>query len=352
MGDGVGIVSAEGIAWEARLAQLGLLLLQGGFLRAEDRSLGVTGAVTAAMGRWLDRQFGRLSVVQMRVMLAPSAWHGLPGFEGTTWADAVDQFGDEAAERIAALDLALDGDRDHVGLLFVPDDFRFVAIGAGVEKLEAISPGVGLALAEVATTALLDMDVWEHSFMSYAASDMYWGGCDNEADWIEEWGGDVEPYEGITRADLDAAFGVVRLKDGGKPKATQVRAWRADARPLVAEAGGLLQVLLGTSKGPRPHLFFGDDFESRLECQGSIDPVACVVWNAENVARQIGDDYGNWMMESGEPLREVVGVQALVLDDGVDGFMRLERKWKAPLARIRAADRALSLLEALGQGKE
>lgn len=352
MGDGVGIVSAEGIAWEARLAKLGLLLLQGGFLRAEDRSLGVTGAVTAAMGRWLDTQFGGLSVVQMRVMLAPSAWHGVPGLDGTTWAAAVDQFGDEAAERIAALDLALDGDRDHVGLLFVPDDFRFVAIGAGVEKLEAMSPGVGLALAEVATTALLDMDVWEHSFMSYAASSMYWGGCDNEADWIEEWGGDVEPYGGITRADLDAAFGADRLQAAGKPKTTQVRAWRADARPLVAEAGGLLQILLGTRKGPRPHLFFGDDFESRLECQGSIDPMACVVWNAENVARQIGDDYGNWMMESGEPLREVVGAQALVLDDGVDGFTRLERKWKAPLARIRAADRALSLLEALGQGKE
>jgi hypothetical protein len=324
-------------AGKVKSAKLARALLAKGFLPSPDEVASVEVAVEVGLGRWLAAQVGSLCCLSVGASLHPNVWEA----HGLTAEQVMDELQDGVPEKREREVFGLIEGQDHVGVVLEARHCDCLDVKQGVEALEAKLPGFGYAAARLAMDALTQFGVWGFEQQAYQARNTYWGGCESELEWLEEWGGEDDDYQGVTAAELDVAFQLKQFAAQGSK-----REWRTAFVELgePVELQRFIELVESLQRLERATVFQGHELCMELEFYESISPSAIVVWGDSRLALRIGDDFAQMVMESDGRTQEFIGVIGLSLEANGRGLSAQGLRWRKGLRRLRLADELMARL--------
>ncbi|MBK6616371.1 hypothetical protein [Ottowia sp.] len=320
---------------EAKIASLGLMLARCGVLKSTDDHGDLYGAVMDALGRWLDLSWGGMG------------WFRFSCHVGDDVVTACDeeasnlltQWGEERFNRLFASVAGIDPRVPHLSLKLVAKR-KDVMVGDGVERLEREFTGLGWTVLAEICDAGSAYELFDFGWAEYAAGEAFWGGCESEIEWSEEWGEPLSDYQGMTRAQFDVFAPCKRLRATRKLTRDTLRELASRGEGAAARAASLVLEIRRLKAVSSP--FHIDELTAELDWHPSWDPGVLMGWKNMQPIFEIGDAHGNQMMQAGDGrMCDCVGLIGLPVQDRTS-LRRLQMMWKLPARKLRLADALLS----------
>ena len=320
-----------------KLASLGAVLAERKLLKREDCANGLEQGVMKAVGQWLERSFGGFEFFAFKGHLFSDVYAAC----GETRESCEDRWPGQNAKQMMAQAFGADLEASHVAIGLGGGNRDRFLVGDGVERLESLVPGLGwTALSEI-SAAGIPFDLMEFGWLEDAAKDCYWGGCDDEVEFYETFGEDIEDYEGLTRAIFDENVPLKRMHQFGRLTNAKLREVASSG---IADASEVARLILQSRRLMKvePVCNMGE-LSAIFDWHISLDPTGIMGWKDFGVVERICDDYAD-LMYQGEPcLRDFTSIIYVPLTSG-KALAELELKLRGSLRRLRCADKLLSVI--------
>lgn len=320
-----------------KIASLGAVLAERKLLKREDCANGLETGVLKAVGRWLDRSFGGFEFFAFKGNLFSDVFAAC----GETRESCEERWPGEKAQSMMGEAFGADLDANHLAIGLSSGNRDRFLVGEGVERLESLVPGLGWTALREISNAGLPFDLMEFHWLEDAARDSYWGGCDDEKEFYESMGEDIEEYQGLTRAEFDETVPLKRMFELGDLKDSKLRELSSSGIAEVAEVARLILQSRRLKKiDPVCNM---NQLSGIFDWHVSLDPTGIMGWKDFEVVERICDDYAE-MMYQGEPcLRDFTSIIYVPLTSG-KALAELELKLRGSLRRLRCADKLLSVI--------
>lgn len=320
-----------------KIASLGAMLAERKLLKREDCANGLDMGVLKAVGRWLERSFGGFEFFAFKGSLFSDVFAAC----GESKESCTDRW--PGTDALSMMSEAFDADLDasHVAIGLSAGDRERFLVGDGVERLESLVPGLGwTALKEICSAGMV-YDLMEFGWIEDAARDSHWGGCDDEREFYESLGEDIEEYQGLSRAEFDESVPLKRMLQNGNLTTAKLRELASSDIEGVSEVAKLILQSRRLKKiEPVCNM---NQLSSIFDWHVSLDPTGIMGWKDFDVVERICDDYAE-MMYQGEPcLRDFTSIIYVPLTSG-KALSELEMKLRGSLRRLRCADKLLSMI--------
>lgn len=310
-----------------RSAKIALTMLDAGLLSDADIVDGDRHPVTLvenAFNRWFDRIVAPLSIFDLNLNLTDSVDNWQAGFDND---DANRELGMGESETISIA--ASFGRRN------------WFMLKDKVEAIEKIAPGLGrTAIVKLESVLYSSMFVITPSFIEDAARYQYWGGCENEDEYLGECCMDCSEEEIETmKENMVTLADVMRLLPPLETEALELEAIRDIATsgdPLVASVAALLLEKDSDDDYQRPtHV-------DQVSNDGTVctEPGVWLQWQEDDLAYRIVDDWYMHAMECGATEISVFWMCEIATEKIVACFKNIERY----VARLVWAEQLLSLI--------
>lgn len=238
----------------------------------------------------------------------------------------------------------LDVESSHVALGLYTASNRWLLVGDGIERLEAIHPGLGWTVLHEIQDATIDFNLFDFGWLEQAASYTYWCGGDDESELVDIYGEEAGDYDGVTRKDFDEAV----------PARLMQKAKRLSTRKLVeigerggAEASEITELVCRLRRLKKAQSICRISvLAGEFDWFDSLEPAVLLGWKSWDLINRLTDDYAEIMYNGDACLRDVIAVMPIPLGDG-KGLANLEMKWRGAIKRLGYADRLLSRLGGL-----
>jgi len=317
-----------------KLAGLGATLIRAGIDLEWEPGTHVDGAVTRALTKWIESQWGGLRCINMSCRLVGSVFDAV----GESVGELMDHVDSADLVDIFQSDAHVDPLQDHVALIFDGTGREEFLVGPAVEELNTLVPGLGWEALRSATAVTASYDVFDFAWMEFATEQTYWWGMDSEGAWAQETGEDISEYEGITRADLDAFAPVKRMRESRRLTRSDLRTAARHANAKVARIAILLLRLRELGE-PVP-AFSTSKMTELCDWRDPVDSPLLLAWHDFEGVYRMGDDYGRQLMDSGESLRPFIGLEGVQLGDEAS-LEGIAARWSKPVRQLRIADALL-----------
>lgn len=284
--------------------------------------------------RWLDMHFRLTSNVLAALEIA---------------SDDGRDCGEELEEELES-DFGLAPGERHLGVAIWPERSNqdLIDIRPGIEALERTLSGLGAACLRALEDVLPLYDCATFPLLEYAAETCQWRGYQNEKelqeDVISSYGEEDYQFEGVTRAQLDAAMPPKPLRQ--RVDLAEIERAAAGQKGKAGVVGEALVELRAT--GPMQPMFRGVQTLASADIHTSSMFPVCLVWGDESTTTRVLDDYLQMLCESGEGVKGVSGAHALSLESP-SAIMDLEHSWSIASRQWRCIDRILTVLDELQQ---
>lgn len=175
------------------------------------------------------------------------------------------------------------------------------------EAIERAVPGLGrTALAMIGLAGGRGLPLWTPWAALDGAMFAYWGGCDNEREWIADItdaGEDPDDIEIFRRADFDAAIPAdVSAPREVLKRAELERLTRGRTRKDAARIAGLCLEIRAACRKERRSANFEDFMPDRMHETAQLHHLASVRWSKNDPTFRIFDDWANPAYENGEAI--------------------------------------------------
>jgi PRTRC genetic system protein F len=186
-------------------------------------------------------------------------------------------------------------------------------IGAGwmlqrrYEAIERAAPGLAAtALAMINLASRHGLPLWTPQAALYGASFAYWGGCEDEREYLESMGeGDADPadLDILTRAEFDAAIPPTVSHPREALKIVELERFSRNRvrRDLARIAQLCLEIRAACRKDSKSVAFHAFTPE-RMHAIAQLHHFASVRWSKNDPTFRIYDDWANPAYENGEAL--------------------------------------------------
>lgn len=324
------------------LGQVAVHMLDEGLLSCEETGESVDVLVERGLSAWLNRMFGDLSWFSLACVIFDNPYSAI----GYTQADLASFNSEEEVEAAISSASGLESSREQIALAFVSHQRNDAFVGDGVERLNRAAPGLGWACLDAVERVGIHYEMLTFSWAEMAVENTYWYGGDSEETWAQECGEDVSEFDGITKAQFDAAVPPEVRSYRKRPSKKQIKAWCSSADTEVSAVGMVLKRLysLGAPKG----IWTMDKLNGLCEWYESLDHSVWMRWREAEVLNRIADDYFTNAMHGDEQVRPVMGITSIPLDQP-DWFRETAKRWSKEAMQLRLADQLLCLLTGKGE---
>jgi PRTRC genetic system protein F len=172
------------------------------------------------------------------------------------------------------------------------------------EAIERAAPGLArTALAVIGLASRHGLPVWTPAFSLDAAQWAYWGGCEDEREWLEQMvaeGENPDDIEMLRRADFDRAIPPEVSLPREVLKPGQLERLARGRKDTARIAGLCLEIRSACRRGDDKA--FQDFVPERVHEVTHLHHVAGVRWSDDDPSFRIYDDWANPAYENGEAL--------------------------------------------------
>lgn len=315
-------------------------MAQRGLMARADCVDGLEPGINAALSKWLSSMFAGLRCFEFKAHLYADAFEAC-GVEREEFSE-----GSEKTRMAQAFQEAcgLDVDLSHVAVGLYAASNRWLLVGHGVERLEAIHPGLGWTVLHEIQDATIDFNLFDFGWLEQAASYTYWCGGDDESELVEMYGEEAADYEGVTRQQFDEAVPARNLQKARRLATKKLVEIGKRAGPEPSEITELVCKLRRLKKAKS--ICRISVLEGEFDWFDSLEPAVLLGWKSWDLVNRLTDDYAEIMYNGDACLRDVIAVMPIPLGDG-KALANLEMKWRGAIKRLRYADRLLSRLGGL-----
>lgn len=264
-------------------AKIALALLDAGLLTeadvVDDKRHPVS-LIESCFKRWFERTAAPLSIIDLKMDMTDTV---------ENWDS---EFSDDEAKK--HFQLAEDAPTVAFGVHFGKWDRFFLK--EKIEAIERVAPGLGkTAMEKLESTLHASMFAVTPSFIEDAARYNYWGGADDESEYLAEYGADDEEREQmmgemITKADVDALMPNLETKVLSSEEISELT---ASEDTLVASVAAKLLEMDRDEGYERPQ------HTDQVSQDGSMytERGIWLQWQPDKLTDQIADDWYNYAME-------------------------------------------------------
>jgi PRTRC genetic system protein F len=317
------------------MAALASALAERGELVSSDVTSTLTQATYGAMGRWLDRTFGGLRFFEFSASLHASVADAC----GEDADQILCAWGKERVKTVFGEGCGVDPFKPHVAVSLTVETSHNVLVGAEVEALEAEVPGLGWSALKAITAATAQYDLFGFSFFQWAASYCYWGGCEDEKECYESMGESLDEYEGMTRDELEEIIPIRAFAKAKPLSRAALQTVQRGGSVKAARVASLILKLQGLGKVQQP--FHMGTLSAEFDWYETLTPTVIMGWKQMGDLMAVADDFGNYVMEGGGGLREMVGLVGIEVD-APKCLAKKELEWKKAARQLKLADELLS----------
>lgn len=325
----------------AALGKVALALLDEGLLDDKETGESVDRMVVRGISNWLGGLFGDMQWFDIGCSIHDSPYDAI----GIAREDASSFQQSDAVDEAVASACGVHPEKDQIALAFTARGRNEAFVGKGVRGLNMAAEGLGWACLDAVERVGIHYEMLTFSWAEMAVSQSYWYGGESEEDWANECEEDVSQFDGVTKAQFDAAVPPEVFARRKRPTKRQIDAWCASAVPEVAEAASLLKSLYALGKFQE--IWTLNKLNEVFEWYETLEQTVWMMWDEVETMRRIGDDYFQSQMECGEQTRPVLGIASIPLD-GSNWFKTTGRRWRKATSQLRIADKLLCVLNGMG----
>lgn len=316
-----------------RTAKIALAMLDAGLVAVADIVDGnrhPLALVQNAFKRWFEQITNPLSIFSLNLILT----------------DSVSKWGAGFDDENAAVTLGFEKDEERIAIGVAYSGWSRFFLKDKVEAVEQVAPGLGKAAMEKleaiihsATFAITP------AFVEDTARYTYWGGLEDETEYLDEYGMDCDEEEiesmkeeMITLADVKALMPPL---DSPSLEAEAIADLVLSENPLVASVAALLTEADSNE---------GYDYPTHLD-QVSQDGTTCsepgiwLQWQSDDLTHRIMDDWYAYVSECGSTDLCAFWTTPLSSEKVASCFKNIERA----VARLVWAERMLALIGTLDE---